>query len=113
MQSGGKSTESNLVVFWNVEQFPQISFCLVNDRSELLAAVAELHDTDATALPVQQVLLSCLEHFHRQTGRSSSKIEDPAMRIWLLCLGWHLLQSDLQTESAPILEVFRMQNRAG
>ena len=76
----------HLVVLWNAEQLAQICLCFVQDAGELLATVAELHDTDATALPIQQVFLGCLQHFHRQAGWASSKVEDSPMGVGLGCL---------------------------
>ena len=58
-------SEENLKVLGDVQHLTQTCLCLLRDLPEFFAAMTDLHDTHACALPIQHLTLGKPEYLFR------------------------------------------------
>uniref|UniRef100_A0A147BUF3 Uncharacterized protein n=1 Tax=Ixodes ricinus TaxID=34613 RepID=A0A147BUF3_IXORI len=67
--------KDNLVVGWNAHEFSEVSLCSFHNSSKFWGTMTKLHDTGTTAMVIQHLFLSNLEHLKWQSGRAGGEVE--------------------------------------
>src|SRR5678810_271428 len=76
LQRGPALHEEHFVIGRHAEQLAEVSFCLLGDADEFLAAMAHLHHGHPGAVPIENLAPGLLEDLDREDGGAGAEVVD-------------------------------------